>query len=819
MSREESSTGDTSYDRTPPAFSNAPSMAAYAACPVRRILLGRPRTLRVSGVSARFWVPDLASQVEVIVDTWGVPHIYAESPEDLFLAQGFNVARERLFQLDLWRRRGLGLLAEAFGSSFVEQDRARRLFLYRGGMEQEWSAYGLEAKQIVTSFVTGVNAYVEMCEQGMTPWPEEFDLLGFRPSRWLPEDVLRIRVHGLHHNVEQEVARWRTLLQFGGDVESLRQVREPQSEPYLTPGYPDGPVPDDLLDEYRLATTSSGPPAIAEGSNNWAVSGKRTSTGRPLLANDPHRALTLPSLRYLVHLSAPGINMIGAGEPMVPGISIGHNGTAAFGLTVFPADVEDLYVYEVDPCDSSRYRYDGGFEQLRQVTEEIPLAGGNTVIVTMSFTRHGPVIYTDAAQHRIYALRATWLEAGMAPYLGSLAYMGCSTWPEFTGALHRFGGPPMNYVYADTTGDIGWSPAGRVPTRPGWDGSTPISGDGHCEWGPLYALSELTSEANPQRGWVASANEFNLGRLVAADAAKVSRDWYPRGRYERIAEVLDATPSLSVADCARLQTDYLSRAAHEVLSNTVHLIPASPDEPAGITLLRQWDAVLGVDDPGPLFYEVWYRRHFRPALLRAALTRVVDGYLVHPALVAVLPVEVVSTDSRVDLKILADPTAHLGPDAPHLVERLVLESAQAAMKEVSDLAGHCPGTWRWGDLHRALFIHSVQGLATQDAPSWAQVGPIPRGGSGDTVGQTAYDSSFTQTSGATFRLVIDVGEWDRSLAMNAPGQSGRPASAHYDDLANPWGADQSFPLLYSRDAVQAHRSESYMLEPARVSTA
>lgn len=775
----------------------------------------------MSGVDARFSVRDLCGQVEVIVDTWGVPHIYAESAEDLFLAQGFNVARERLFQLDLWRRRGLGLLAEAFGSSFVEQDRTQRLFLYRGGMQQEWTAYGPEAKRMVTLFVTGINAYIEMCEHGTISWPEEFNLLGFRPARWLPEDVVRIRVHGLRHNVEEEVARWRTLVQFGANVEDLRRVREPHSVPFLAPGYPDGPVPDDLLQDYRLATMPPVPagalPGRAEGSNSWAVSGARTATGRPLLANDPHRALSLPSLRYLVHLNAPGINMIGAGEPMVPGISIGHNGTAAFGLTVFPADGEDLYVYEVDPRDSSRYRYDGGFEQLLQVTEEIPLPSGNTVSVTLSFTHHGPVIFTDAAHHRIYALRATWLEAGMAPYLGSLTYMGCQTWQQFTAALRRFGGPAMNYVYADTHGDIGWAPAGQVPTRAGWDGSMPVMGDGRWEWGPLYALSELASEVNPQRGWVASANEFNLGQLTAADAAQVSRDWYSRGRYERIADVLDATHLLTVADCVRLQTDYLSRAAQEVLASTVHQIPAAPGEPAGITLLRQWDAVLSVDDPAALFYEVWYRRHFRPALLRAALARVVDGHFVHSALNTVLPVEVVSTDSRVDLNILADPIAHLGPDAPHLVDRLVVESAHAAMEEVSDLVGPRPETWRWGDIHRALFIHSVQSLATQDPPLWGQVGPIPRGGSGDTVGQAAYDASFTQSSGATFRLVIDVGDWDRSLAMNAPGQSGRPGSTHYQDLAARWGADQSFPLLYTRDAVEEHRSETYVLEPARVS--
>ncbi len=775
----------------------------------------------MSAADARFSVRGLCGQVEVIVDTWGVPHIYAGSAEDLFLAQGFNVARERLFQLDLWRRRGLGLLAEAFGSSFVEQDRARRLFLYRGDMQREWTAYGPEAKGMVTSFVTGINAYIEMCEQGTIVWPEEFDLLGFRPARWLPEDVVRIRVHGLHHNVEQEVARWRTLVRFGGKVEDLRRVREPQGIAFVTPGHPEGPVPDDLLTVYRLATMPPGPtegsPGRAEGSNNWAVSGTRTATGRPLLANDPHRALTLPSLRYLVHLSAPGINMIGAGEPMVPGISIGHNGTAAFGLTVFPADGEDLYVYEVDPGDSSRYRYDGSFEQLHEYIEEVPLPDGNTVSVTLSFTRHGPVIFADAARQRIYALRATWLETGMAPYLGSLTYMSCQTWQQFTAALRLFGGPAMNYVYADTHGDIGWVPAGRVPSRVGWDGSLPVAGDGRCEWGPMYPLSELASEVNPHRGWVASANEFNLGQLTAAEAAQVSRDWYPSGRYERISAVLDAVHSLTVADCVRLQTDYFSRTAQQVLDSTVHRNPAVPGEPSGITLLRQWDAVLSVDDPAALFYEVWYRRHFRPALLRAALARLVDGHFVQSALDAVLPDEAVSTDSRVDLNILADPFAYLGPDASYLVDRLVRESAHAAMEEVSGLAGPSPETWRWGDLHRAVFIHSVQSMASQDLPPWGQVGPIPRGGSGDTVAQAAYDASFTQSSGATFRLVVDVGGWDNSLAMNAPGQSGRPGTTHYQELAAPWGREQSFPLLYSRHAVEEHRSETYVLEPAQAS--
>ena len=271
--------------------------------------------------------------VEILIDRWGVPHIYASSRYDAFFAQGWGAARDRLWQIDLWRRRGLGLLSEVFGPSFVEKDRAARLFLYRGEMRGEWLAYGSDTKRVAKAFVSGVNEYVRLSREDPALLPEEFRLMGYLPSFWSPEDVARIRSHGLYQNLASEVERVLVLRDFGPEVEALRKPLEPPRDVALPEGLDLALIPADVLRVYELATApvefASGQSSHAkdmEGSNNWAISPVRTTTGRPILANDPHRAQSVPSLRYAIHLSAPGMDVIGAGEPALPGVSIGHNG-------------------------------------------------------------------------------------------------------------------------------------------------------------------------------------------------------------------------------------------------------------------------------------------------------------------------------------------------------------------------------------------------------------------------------------------------------------------------------------------------------------
>ncbi|MFD4481960.1 penicillin acylase family protein [Streptomyces sp. NPDC058471] len=835
-----------------------------------------------------FEVPGLQEPVEIRIDQWGVPHLYAASQDDLFLAQGFNAARDRLFQLDLWRRRGLGLLAEVLGERYAEHDRAARLFLYRGDMAEEWRAYGDDTERVTTAFVDGINAYVSLCRADASQLPPEFALLDYEPAYWHPSDVARVRSHGLQYNLHDEVARALTLRDHGPGAEGLRRRREPAPHRLRVPeGLDLSVIPADVLRVYEMATTppwaaGAAPRQGLDGSNNWVIAPPRTATGRPLLANDPHRGIALPALRYLAHLSAPGIDVVGAGEPALPGISIGHNGQVAFGLTIFPIDQEDLYVYRTNPANPHEYWYQDGWEPMTHVRESIPVRGGETVTADLWFTRHGPVIRELPERNAAFAVRAAWLGPGMAPYLGSMDYMRAATPDAFVAAMRRWSAPGENQVYAAPDGTIGWRPAGRVPVRPNWDGTLPVPGDGRYEWDGFLDVEELPSVRDPAQGWFATANQLNLPPTYPNAEKTVTYDWYAPTRHDRITEELGAHTAWTVEDCVRLQTDYVSLPGRRVqallaglrgggavsgarapgdaaadASALGHGVPgegtvedgligdgssapaatgagAGADAATGdgvgtatgaaesgrptvladpltadplttaLALLRDWDARLTAGSPAAALFEVWYRRHLRPALLTRALEGIVGEEQRDRALARILPAEDAAADARVDLELLDG-----DPDP-----QLLLGTLSAAVGELTGLLGPDPAAWSWGALHHAHPHHPIAALLDGPAPEWASVGPVPRGGSGDTVGAAAYGPGFRQTAGATFRIVVDVGSWDDSVAMNSPGQSGVPGSPHYDDLFASWAADGSFPLLYSRDAVEKHTRRTITLRPS-----
>lgn len=316
-------------------------------------------------------VAGLQATAQIIVDFWGIPHIYAGNDHDAFFLQGYNAARDRLWQIDLWRKRGLGRLAKDFGPSYVATDRAARLFLYHGDMGREWASYGPNARTFAEAFVQGINAFVQETRDGTQPLPPEFKVAGSRPDLWMIDDIVRIRSHGLTRNVSKEVLRALVACAAGPNAIGLIAKLQPNWQTRIPDGLDPCSIPKDVLRDYNLATrpvsfTAAGTSKTelfdpdryfaqalintdTIGSNNWVVSGTRTATGRPILANDPHREHSVPSLRYIVQLSAPGLNVIGAGEPALPGISIGHNDKIAFGLTIFAMDQEDLYVETLNP--------------------------------------------------------------------------------------------------------------------------------------------------------------------------------------------------------------------------------------------------------------------------------------------------------------------------------------------------------------------------------------------------------------------------------------------------------------------------------------
>lgn len=766
----------------------------------------------------RLEVEGLEAPAEILVDRWGVPHIYAADSYDAFFVQGFNAARDRLWQIDLWRRRGLGTLSEVFGPDFVEQDRAARLFLYRGSMFREWLAYGSDAKRIAEAFTAGVNAFVALTERDPSWLPPEFALLDYRPARWSAEDVVRIRSHGLWRNVTSEVLRARSACAEDLDADRVRQPLEPAWTPSVPEGLDPCSVPEGVLEVYLRAKApvsfdAAGLPRLSAldaeaawrrdrgvGSNNWAVAPSRTDTGRPILADDPHRAHAVPSLRYIAHLSAPGLEVIGAGEPALPGISIGHNERIAFGLTIFPMDQEDLYFYATAEDDPSRYRYGDGFEPVREVRETIAVRGAEDETVTLRFTRHGPIVFEEPGADRLWAVRAAWLEEGMAPYFGSVEYMRAENWDEFVAALNRWGAPSENQVYADVEGNIGYKPAGLLPRRPDHDGLLPVPGDGRYEWDDYHHMDALPEEHNPERGWVATANALTLPPDYPIDEVRVGFEWTAPWRQDRIGEVLAAGAPHRFADSVALQRDHVSLPARAIAAALDAVEPREEIDRRALALLRDFDGELAADSAAAALFEVWFSRHLRPAVSAALLGPEV-GERIGPA------------DTRVTVRAVTRPGELLTTEER---DNLVRSTLIAAWADVAARLDWEPEAWRWGDLHRSHFVHPLAAVA--GAGALAETMTLPdhgMGGSGETPNNTRYGrDDFLVRGGASFRMVLDVGEWDAGRMTNAPGQSGVPGSPHFGDLLTPWAELDSLPLLFSREAVEAATIRRIELRPA-----
>jgi penicillin G amidase len=779
------------------------------------------RAQEVAGSSAirqQHWaVVGINAPAEIIVDHWGVAHIFAASPQDVFFLQGYNAARDRLWQVDLWRKRGLGLLAKSFGSAYVAQDRAARLFLYRGDMQTEWAAYAPGAKSWLESFVGGINAYVFEVRAGNKPLPVEFKLTNSEPEEWHAEDVLRIRSHALVSNVTSEVARARVACIGGVQADQLRRKIEPVGHTLSIPsGLDPCDIPADVLKDYLLATKSVefGPSAgvqtallpaigaqLSEGSNNWVIAPSRTATGRAMLANDPHRQLGVPSLRYVVALNAPGFNIIGAGEPALPGVSFGHNDDIAFGLTIFAIDQEDLYVYQLKPGDAHAYRYKSGWETMQVVHDSIEVKGEPARQVELHFTRHGPVLAEDAVKNRAFALRTVWNEPGLAGYFGSSRLLGAKDWSQFKAAGNAWGAPPLNLVYADTTGNIGWAAAGRTPVRPNWDGLMPVPGDGRYEWRGFQGNEVLPSIYNPADGFFATANEMNLPAGYPNEHARIAFEWTDRSRIDRIKELLRANSKVSLADSMAIQTDSVSTQSRRAVALLGALPTDGSDTGKAVGMLRAWDHDETTDSSAAAIYEVWASKYLGAATV-ARVTPVAAQKLVAQGHLEAI------------ISYLEHPDRRLGSDPVAARDAILLDSLKAALVEIRNRLGPDMAAWSWGRLHHATFEPAVGVLADPQLRAQMTLGPLQTPGSSSSPrAQTYRSTDFAVTSGASVRMVLDVGAWDNSVFINTPGQSGDPMSAHYGDLFPLWAAGSYVPLRFSRAAVERDAEEVIHLAP------
>jgi penicillin G amidase len=782
-------------------------------------------------------VEGLGAAAEIAIDRWGIPHLRASTRDDLFFVQGFNAARDRLWQIDLWRKRGLGLLAADFGPGYLAQDYAARLFLYRGDMAAEWASYAPDAQAICEAFVAGINACIVLTEREPARLPAEFRLFGTRPARWAAEDVVRIRTHALSRNAISEVQRMNVLRHADPRTDLLRCNLDPMAEPRFADDLDAEDVPMEALDLFKLATAPVGfePSRLAarldeawlwiktteagdverdaaeEGSNNWVVHGSRTATGRPILASDPHRRHALPSLRYLVHLTMPGFDAIGAGEPAVPGLSLGHNGHVAFGLTILPADQEDVYVYETSSDDPHRYRYGDGWEPFQRLEEIFAVKGEADQALTLSFSRHGPVLFEDTTRRRAVGVRAVWFEPGAAAYLGSLSAMRTQTVAGFAATLDAWKTPSVNHVCADGNGAIAWFAAGLVPVRRNWEGLLPVPGDGRFEWAGFLKADQLPREIDPPKGFFATANEMNLPEGWPHGERRISHEWTEESRAARIHEVLRSDDAHTVAAACRLQTDVRSRPA-ERICGLLDGLPGSfrdtadQDAARGLALLRGWDGALDGESPAAALFEVWWTLHLKPALLARFVTDPAIKPLFVPGDIGAL------------LGALEEPDDRFGARPREERDVLLLATLADAVRDCTVRRGQDAAQWAWGSLHHGYFQHAASRLLPGNLGGSWDVGPLPVGGSGSTPMHTGYRiSDFRCIWGASVRLVMDVGDWDNSVCINAPGQSGDPGSPHYSDLAPLWARGRYVPLLYSRARVEEATVARIQLVPPAAS--
>jgi penicillin G amidase len=707
-------------------------------------------------------VHGLREPVEILRDRWGVPHIYAKNTDDLFFAQGWIAAKDRLFQIDLWRRAGSGKLSEVMGAPEIARDRIARLVRYRGDWAKEWSSYAPDAQQIIVAFVKGINAYIQSLNGKR---PLEFRIAGYDPGLWTPEDVVsRVAGLGMTSNLTTEVRRSEEIAQFGAAAVEKYYPPDPFVHLLVAPGLDIRSITKEIIKDYSDAI---GPVKFAgAGSNNWVIDGSMSATGKPLLANDPHRAIAIPSLRKTVHLVAPGWNAIGAGEPALPGIALGHNETIGFGLTIVGTDQQDLYVEKINPANPNEYLYKGKWRAVEVERAEIGMPGRVPVTTELRYTQHGPIIHEDREKHLAYALKWVGAEPGGAGYLAGLSLARAKDWKEFVAGVARFKVPSENMVYADTSGNIGWIDAGLAPVRKNWTGLVPVPGDtGEYEWSGFLPVAEMPQSYNPAQHFMATANN-NI--LPAGYSKQIGYEFAAPWRVERIREMLSEPKKFSVADFEHMQYDVVSLPAKRLQAI---VRKSRPEGNAQIVdEFLNWDARLTPDSRAAMVFEMWIT-YLSPEVFP-------DWH------------------GRFNLEmVLKELEARPNPGA----------LTASLDRAITDLKKRFPRSqaWRWSAAHTLQWKHPL------DAKN-LNLAPVARPGDGNTVDAAGGASG---SSGASFREVLDLSDWDKSMMTNVPGESGDPESKHYRDLVEDWVNGRYHPMVYSRKAVEAATEERIVLEP------
>lgn len=755
-------------------------------------------------MDGRIEVAGSHAPIEVVRDTFGVPHIRATTDEDALFGLGFVHTQDRLFQLDSTRRFALGRLSEVGGPGLVEADRFMRCLGLADRAGRDYARLGDGERAMLNAYARGVNAGIAATRA----LPPEYALTEAPPEPWHPEHTLalaRLVLFTFALNWDTELLRERLLTSLGPDRAFELDAAYPSDG--LTATGLDVPAADRLLHALEAAFEAGLP--VGGASNAFALDGSRTTTGSPLLASDPHLQARMPSLFHVAHVTGASFDAVGASIAGLPGIVLGHNGALAWGITAGMADVADCYVETVDPDDPTRYRTPEGWQTGRTRVERIAVRGGETLEERVLETRHGPVIGPALKyETRSIALRCTALEDGdlATPFL---AMLRARTPAAFEGALALWPGATFNFVWAAGSGEIGYRMAGSVPRRSPGEGLLPR--DGALSPGPPPPLrpEEMPRVVNPAAGAVVSANNAPGGD------AQLGFEWCDRYRAERITQLLEARALHTVRSLQAIQVDVESA---PLLALRGHLLAARAFEGVPLAIATAWDGQAAPDSAGAAILEASYIELARalvtrlagesaPIVLGAGLGAVISGSSFHYRLQGRI----------VDVLRAPRPPWFDSPDERDRFLRAA--GARAVTWLTADLGGDAR-RWRWGDLHQLTIAHALAQVPVAGAAF--SRGPLPYGGDVNTVSQGGFGLNRGPASGGfspAYRQVIDLAAPDRSTFALPGGNSGIPGHPRYDDLLLEFLAGRQRPLLYSAGAIARHAEHHLTLAPAPIEAA
>jgi penicillin G amidase len=738
----------------------------------------------------------LQKPVEILRDRWGVPHIYAQNDHDLFFAQGFVHAQDRLWQMELNRRLSSGRLSEIFGETTLDTDRATRTLGFRRLGVQDLENSSETVRGLMAAYAHGVNALIDAERDRL---PVEFMLLRFQPESWTPEDTMtwaRLVFWQMSRAWYGEIIRAQVIKAVGEEHAKELNISYPEENPVALPKGIE-------FNQIDLPDLSDSPLERNWGSNAWAVSGQKTQTGFPFVCNDMHLPVFVPSTWYQNHLVSDKIHVTGVSMPGIPMVLGGHNDRIAWGITLAYTDCEDLYIEKFDPDISDRYLYQGKWLQAETIIEEIRVNGWDQPHQEeVILTHHGPVISGvighDEQKFSLQSMSLRPTRTGEA----LLALNQAAGWDEFVGAMALIDAPQLNIVYGDVHGNTGYWVTGKVPIRAKGCGLLPSIGwTGEFEWAGEVPFEEMPHAFNPAQGYIVSANH----RIVPDDYPHyIGSDFMNGYRARRIVDMIEEQEQLAARDFTAMQMDVTSLPGQAFVRLLNGFESQDVDTQLALKYLRAWDGQLTTTTIGGTLYEVAFQYLIRSILepkLGKTLTDHAMGWGWSPVLYP--SHEFNGRDTIAILRLLQYPHSwwlRTSGGRDFLLDKALREAVQWLRQEL----GEDSNQWQWGRIHQMEYAHP---LGRQEPLDYAfNRGPYPVGGDSDTPHQTGFSAAEpyqNNLASPSMRFIMDLSDFSQSLAITPMGQSGQVGTRHYDDLIDLYLKGEYHPMLWTRQQIEA----------------